>query len=207
MGSIGFNSHIESRLKCSVQLPEHDSDLVQESKAQSKQEFIDELKSGQYDDVSVIFRSNASSPVRSSGLKDLSILLNLVCQFSGSFDAEIASHLPKGLKYICHNGAGYDTIDTSACRNRGNILHLLPPRYRGSNTTDILISNTPKAPDSATADIGIFLMLGALRQVYTPLDGLMNHGAWNRPVGHDPEGKTLGILGMGGIGRVSQQVS
>ena len=37
----------------------------QESKAQSKKDFLAELKSGQYDGVSVIFRSNAASTVSS----------------------------------------------------------------------------------------------------------------------------------------------
>ena len=45
-------------------------------------------------------------------------------------------------------------------------------------------------------------MLGALRQLFAPLGSLMASGQWVRPVGHDPRGKKLGILGMGGIGRV-----
>ena len=49
------------------------------------------------------------------------------------------------------------------------------------------------------------LMLGALRKLFIPLGALMGEGRWERPVGHDPEGKTLGILGMGGIGRVSAE--
>ncbi|KKY17424.1 putative hydroxyisocaproate [Phaeomoniella chlamydospora] len=87
-------------------------------------------------------------------------------------------------KYICHNGAGYNTIDAQACNERG-----------------IIISNTPTAVDDATADIGILLMLGALRSLFVPLGKLMGEGGWERPIGHDPKGKALGILGMGGIGR------
>ena len=57
--------------------------------------------------------------------------------------------------------------------------------------------------DNATADTGIFLMLGALRQAQIPLTTLRNH-QWGKvatPMGRDPAGKTLGILGMGSIGR------
>ena len=47
-------------------------------------------------------------------------------------------------------------------------------------------------------------MLGALRNFNCPLMNLRN-GDWRGkqppPLGHDPEGKVLGILGMGGIGR------
>jgi lactate dehydrogenase-like 2-hydroxyacid dehydrogenase len=40
-------------------------------------------------------------------------------QFTGPFDAELISLLPKSLKYICHNGAGYDNIDIPACSEKG----------------------------------------------------------------------------------------
>jgi glyoxylate reductase len=50
----------------------------------------------------------------------------------------------------------------------------------------------------------MFLILGALRQFYAPMSTLRD-GRWRGhplpPLGHDPQGKTLGILGMGGIGR------
>ena len=46
-------------------------------------------------------------------------------------------------------------------------------------------------------------MIGALRQAHKPLAGL-REGRWKgaHTLGHDPNGKILGILGMGGIGRV-----
>ena len=47
-------------------------------------------------------------------------------------------------------------------------------------------------------------MLGALRQYNAPMAAL-RRGEWRGqpapPLGADPEQKTLGILGMGGIGR------
>ncbi|KAG8533285.1 uncharacterized protein KY384_002068 [Bacidia gigantensis] len=84
-------------------------------------------------------------------------------------------------------GAGYDQISVSACTSHG-----------------IFVSNTPQVVDAATADTAIFLMLGALRGFNLPLLTLRK-GEWrgktSPPLGHDPEGKKLGILGMGGIGR------
>ncbi|EFW20936.1 hypothetical protein D8B26_002779 [Coccidioides posadasii str. Silveira] len=95
------------------------------------------------------------------------------------------SVLPNSLKFICHNGAGYDNIDVDACTEK-----------------EILVSSTPIAVNNATADITMFLMIGALRQAYISISSIRN-GQWfgKTTLGHDPRGRTLGILGMGGIGR------
>jgi hypothetical protein len=39
-------------------------------------------------------------------------------------------------------------------------------------TIDIAVSSTPVAVNNATADVGIFLMIGALRQAYVPLTAI-----------------------------------
>ncbi len=66
------------------------------------------------------------------------------------------------------------------------------------------MSNTPSATNTATADANMFLILGALRGFNSSMLALRG-GTWRGnpppPLGHDPQGKTLGILGMGGIGR------
>jgi len=105
---------------------------------------------------------------------------------TGPFDAELISHLPPSLEYITHNGAGYDNIDIPACTSRG-----------------IQVSSTPIAVNEATADVAIFLMLGALRRITVPFQAV-RQGQWRGKsfgLGHDPKGKVLGILGMGGIGQ------
>ncbi|KAJ5314395.1 uncharacterized protein N7443_001279 [Penicillium atrosanguineum] len=133
----------------------------------TREEFIANCKAGQYDDVIAIYRSNTSN------------------KYTGPFDAEMLAVLPQSLKYICHNGAGYDNIDVAACTQR-----------------NIAVSSTPVAVNNATADVGIFLMIGALRQAYVPIAAL-RAGQWQgqTTLGNDPQGKVLGILGMGGIGR------
>jgi glyoxylate reductase len=70
------------------------------------------------------------------------------------------------------------------------------------------VSNVPTAVDDATADTAIFLMLGALRNFPLGIHNL-RQGSWRGhqqdgslpALGHDPQGKSLGIIGMGGIGR------
>ncbi|KAJ5682652.1 hypothetical protein N7462_005817 [Penicillium macrosclerotiorum] len=133
----------------------------------NRAEFIQNCKAGQYDDVVAIYRSNTSN------------------QFTGNFDAELLAALPQSVRYICHNGAGYDNIDVATCSQR-----------------NIAVSSTPVAVNNATADVGIFLMIGALRQAYVP-QAALRAGQWHgqTTLGHDPKNKVLGILGMGGIGR------
>lgn len=106
---------------------------------------------------------------------------------TGMVDEELVQALPESLKFICNCGAGYDQVDVHACTARG-----------------IRVSNVPTAVDDATADVNMFLILGALRGFNTSMIAL-REGKWRGhpppPLGHDPEGKVLGILGMGGIGR------
>lgn len=45
-------------------------------------------------------------------------------QMTGRFDLELVSVLPASLKFIAHNGAGYDSIDATACAARGLHPHL-----------------------------------------------------------------------------------
>lgn len=104
---------------------------------------------------------------------------------AGNFDKELIDHLPPSLKFICHNGAGYDQIDVEACAAR-----------------NITVTYAPDPVTNATADLTLFLLLGALRQLNPSLRSL-REGNFKKGIdfGHDPQGKTLGILGMGRIGR------
>lgn len=108
---------------------------------------------------------------------------------TGNVDEELVNALPSSLKFLAHCGAGYDQIDVHACSARN------PP---------IRVSNTPTAVDDATADVNMFLIIGALRNFNSGMSAL-REGNWRgnpgAVLGHDPQGKVLGILGMGGIGR------
>ncbi|KAL2353958.1 glyoxylate reductase [Cryomyces antarcticus] len=139
--------------------------------ASNRAKFIEECKSGKYDGVKAAYRTFASVSV------------------TGLWDEELVNVLPKSLEFVAHNGAGYDQIDIQACSARS------PP---------LRVSNVPTAVDDATADVNVFLILGALRGFNSSMFALREgkfKGNPPPPLGHDPEGKTLGILGMGGIGR------
>ncbi|RDW71931.1 NAD(P)-binding Rossmann-fold containing protein-2 [Coleophoma crateriformis] len=144
------------------------ADII-EPKSRSRVEFIEECKSDAFANVVAAYRTFPSVAI------------------TGMIDEELVPILPKSLKFIAHNGAGYDQIDVHACTAR-----------------NIRVSNVPTAVDDATADVNMFLILGALRGFNTSMIALRN-GHWRGspppPLGHDPQGKVLGILGMGGIGR------
>lgn len=133
--------------------------------------FLAESRSGAFDGATVAYRTFDSTSV------------------TGNVDAELLAALPASLRFVCHNGAGYDSVDVAASTARG-----------------VRVSNAPTAVDDATADIGLFLMLGALRNL-NPSVLSLRRGEWRGgadalpALGHDPQGKVLGILGMGGIGR------
>ena len=127
-----------------------------------------------------------------------------IFQLTGPFDAELVSKLPPSLKYICHNGAGYDNIDVAACTSRGLPLHPFAFSMQANlSLLEIQVSHTPRAVNAATADIAIFLLLGALRRIHIPYAAI-RASKWRGPspqLGYDPQKKVLGIIGMGGIGR------
>jgi glyoxylate reductase len=80
---------------------------------------------------------------------------------TGLIDEELVSHYPKSLKFICHNGAGYDQVDAEACARKGRL-------FSDGLISGIKVSNTPGAVVASTADVGIFLLIGAIRN--------FNHG-------------------------------
>ncbi|KAI0343739.1 hypothetical protein BDW22DRAFT_1356285 [Trametopsis cervina] len=132
-------------------------------------DFLANLKSGgKYKGIVGVYRHNVSA------------------DRIGIFDEEIVSALAPSVKWIAHNGAGYDQIDVAACKAKG-----------------ITVSNTPGAVDDATATTGLYLTVSALRQ-FSRMERDLRAGLWksNHSAGkaHDATGKTVAILGLGGIG-------
>lgn len=102
----------------------------------------------------------------------------------GYLGARLIANLPR-LKVITLHGVGVDQVNLSAAAARG-----------------IPVTNVPGANAQAVAEHTIGLMLAVLR--HTPFaDTQMRRGAWAtaRLLGEGLEGKTLGIVGLGNIGR------
>ncbi len=99
--------------------------------------------------------------------------------------AAVIDALPK-LKCVIRAGAGYDNIDYVYARSKG-----------------IDVMNTPGANSNAVAEEVIAMVLAAYRHVI-PGDSTTRAGEWNKKkyMGRELTGKTVGILGLGNIGRM-----
>ncbi|MBI4182655.1 MAG: D-glycerate dehydrogenase [Proteobacteria bacterium] len=122
-------------------------------------------------------------------------LIELSSHFDGfmiapgdAFRAETVKRLSERLKIIATATVGYDHIDVAACKTRG-----------------ITVTNTPDVLTDATADLTLFLMLGAARRAHEWID-ILRTGRWGGLgftsfLGTDLKDKRLGIYGMGRIGQ------
>ncbi len=99
--------------------------------------------------------------------------------------AEIIDALPK-LKLVVRAGAGYNTIDTKYARRK-----------------NIAVMNTPGANSNAVAEEVVALMLAGARHL-VPADISTRAGKWEKKnfMGSELSGKTIGIVGLGNIGRL-----
>jgi lactate dehydrogenase-like 2-hydroxyacid dehydrogenase len=107
----------------------------------------------------------------------------LACQF----DERVLAQCPD-LKIISNIAVGYNNIDVKACSRRG-----------------IMVTNTPGVLDDTTADFTWCLLLATARRL-VQADAFLRAGKWKgwgllHFLGHDVHHKTLGILGLGRIGK------
>jgi D-3-phosphoglycerate dehydrogenase/(S)-sulfolactate dehydrogenase len=92
-----------------------------------------------------------------------------------------------GLKVIARTGVGYETIDVPAATARG-----------------IPVCITAGANRTSVAELTIALMLSLARRLPENLD-LVQQGGWKQLMGTELAGKTLGIAGLGQIGKAVAQ--
>lgn len=96
---------------------------------------------------------------------------------------DVIENAPACLKVISRYGAGYDRVDIEAAANRG-----------------ITVTNTPGVNSESVADLAFGLMLSVARRI-SALDNRVKSGEWPRTAGVEIYGKTIGILGLGSIGK------
>jgi glyoxylate reductase len=126
-------------------------------------------------------------PAREELLARIEELEGLLSLLTDPVDAELIAAAPV-LRAISNYAVGTDNVDLEAASARG-----------------IPVGNTPDVLTESTADLAVALMLGASRRLVEG-DAYVRRGEWRtwEPellLGHDLHGSTVGIVGLGRIGR------
>ena len=112
----------------------------------------------------------------------------ILCTVSENIDAGLLDAAGDDLKVIANMAVGYDNVDVEAATERG-----------------IVVTNTPGILEETTADTAFMLLLAAARRL-GEAERFLRAGKWEawgpkQFTGPDVWGKTLGIVGFGGIGQ------
>lgn len=99
-----------------------------------------------------------------------------------NINAKLLDQLPD-LKIIAKYGVGLDNVDLEACKER-----------------DILVGWTGGVNRRSVAEMTLGFMLGLLRNLYSTSNQLKDL-TWNKSGGVQLSGKTVGIIGLGHIGK------
>ncbi|WP_176079820.1 2-hydroxyacid dehydrogenase [Paraburkholderia tropica] len=109
------------------------------------------------------------------------IITRSACQIP----AALLDRLP-ALRVIATSGVGYDGLPVAAAKSRG-----------------IVVTNTPGVLDAAVCELSIGLLLSLLRKI-PAMDSYVRLGGWKNgpwPMTTGLQGKRVGIVGLGRIGR------
>lgn len=103
-------------------------------------------------------------------------------------DAWLFDHLPPSVKAVATYSVGLDHVDLAAAKRR----------Y-------VAVIHTPDVLTDAVAETAMLLLLGAARRATESIE-LIRSGRWQgwtprQIIGQGLDGKTLGVFGMGRIGR------
>ena len=112
----------------------------------------------------------------------------IVCTVTDSITDELLSLTRKKVKIIANIGVGVDHIDLQSAK-----------------INNVIITNTPDVLTEATVDIATLLLLSITRNAFLA-EKMLRYGEWKgfsltENLGVDVRGKTLGIVGMGRIGK------
>ncbi|HEX6965463.1 MAG TPA: D-glycerate dehydrogenase [Gemmatimonadaceae bacterium] len=116
----------------------------------------------------------------------------LLCTVTDRVTKDVLSTEPRRMRMIANFGVGFNHIDIAAAR-----------------ANDIVVTNTPDVLTDDTADLAITLLLMVARRTGEG-ERHVRDGAWmgwapTHMLGTRVTGKTLGLIGMGRIGRAVAQ--
>jgi len=128
------------------------------------------------------------APARAELLAGVQDCAGIVTMLTDRVDDELLAAAGPGLRVVANYAVGFDNVELDAATRRG-----------------VLVANTPDVLTEATAELTIALMLSVARRVCEG-DRLVRSGArweWSPTfmLGWSLRGRTLGIVGLGRIGR------
>ena len=143
-------------------------------------------------DFEAVIADHVLSPDEAIAALNASGATGLVLGSNLKLDAAAVARLPAGLRVVATTSVGFDHLDVEALRARG-----------------IVVTYCPTVVTDCTADLAFMLLLCAARRAHE-YSTLVRAG-WGRKLGFDEllgvrvSGKTLGIVGMGRVGRAVAQ--
>ena len=144
--------------------------------------FNPDLKSDLENQVHDVIYNETGRPLSS---KQVAAFLPKVHGYIAGLDEidQVALEAADSLKIIVRYGVGYENVDLAAARQKG-----------------IIVSNTPGANATSVAELAMCLILMLARHI-EPATQALKQGGWPRLKGLSLEGKTIGIIGLGAIGK------
>ena len=133
-------------------------------------------------DLRVVSVYSAMSMDRASLLKEITDTDGYLFGLE-SVDEELFRGARK-LKVVCKHGVGVDNVDKAAAARHG-----------------VTVTNCPGQNSNAVAELTLGLMIALAREI-PQLDADMKRGICASRSGTEISGKTLGIIGMGAIGKM-----
>lgn len=119
------------------------------------------------------------------------VLLPIIANFDAvicgddEYDGEVLTKGRNGkLKYIAKYGVGLDKIDLKIAKELG-----------------IYVTNCPGVNQNSVAEHVLALLFTFEKNIHIQCE-TTKQGSWKRMTGNEIEGKTIGIIGLGAIGRV-----
>lgn len=145
---------------------------------------LDDLRKAGFE---VVFATPGKQPTEA----ELSAVLPECCGYLAGVEPVSGAVLRKcsKLKVISRNGVGIDNVDLDAASEMG-----------------ISVVKAVGANSRGVAELAVTLMLSGIRSI-SYSDRHLKDGGWQRRKGFEVEGKTLGIIGCGQIGRYTAKMA
>lgn len=127
-------------------------------------------------------------PARAELLRAVAGIDGLITTLSDKVDTDLLDSAGDQLKIVANYAVGFDNIDLEAASSR-----------------NVFVSNTPDVLTQATAEFAVALMLSLLRRVTEGDRFVRRRESWiwapTFMIGSGVQGRTLGVVGFGRIGK------